>query len=135
MPYFQYFVVWNVGMLCGCFLFQTFIEGHRFFDQYEMIFAALKQAAEVYVKSDSSSKTLFYYLNLCTFRIFVSLFIFIYIYRGLVLAYDKLIISYYLSYYQFHVTGSKTCNRGKSKNQPDNLKNFIFFHLLSSSFL
>lgn len=78
-------------MLCGCFLFQTFIEGHRFFDQYEMIFAALKQAAEVYVKSDSSSKTLFYYLIVCTLCTYVSLFIFIDVYRGVVLAYDKLI--------------------------------------------
>lgn len=41
-------------------LLQAFIEGHRFFDQYELIFSALRQAAEVYVKSDSSSKTLFY---------------------------------------------------------------------------
>lgn len=122
------------GMLCGCFLLQTFIEGHRFFDQYEMIFAALKQAAEVYVKSDSSSKTLFYSLIVCTLCIYVSLFRFLDTCRG-VFAYDKRILSYYLSYYQFHVTGSKTCNRGKSKNQPDNLKNFIFFHLLSSSFL
>lgn len=40
------------------FFFQTFVEGHRFFDQYEMIFAALKQVADVYVKSDSSSKNL-----------------------------------------------------------------------------
>lgn len=43
-------------------LFQTFVEGHRFFEQYEMIFGALKQVAEVYVKSDSSSKNLFLYL-------------------------------------------------------------------------
>lgn len=91
-----------------------------------MIFAALKQAAEVYVKSDSSSKTLFYYLIVCTLCIYVSLFLFADLYRGVVLAYDKHILSYYLSYHQFHVTGSKTCNRGKSKNQPDNLKNFIF---------
>lgn len=41
------------------FLFQTFVEGHRFFEQYEIIFTGLKQAAEVYVKSDSSSKTPF----------------------------------------------------------------------------
>lgn len=40
------------------FFFQTFVEGHRFFEQYEMIFAALKQVADVYVKSDSSSKNL-----------------------------------------------------------------------------
>lgn len=45
------------------FLFQTFVEGHRFFEQYEMIFTALKQAAEVYVKSDSSSKTLFCFIS------------------------------------------------------------------------
>lgn len=44
-------------------LFQTFVEGHRFFEQYEMIFTALKQAADVYVKSDSSSKTLFCFIT------------------------------------------------------------------------
>lgn len=43
-------------------LFQTFVEGHRFFEQYEMIFGALKQVAEVYVKSDSSSKNPCLYL-------------------------------------------------------------------------
>uniref|UniRef100_A0A668AGR2 Spectrin repeat containing, nuclear envelope 1b n=1 Tax=Myripristis murdjan TaxID=586833 RepID=A0A668AGR2_9TELE len=32
----------------------SFIEGHKFFDQYEIIYKSLKQAAEVYVKSDSS---------------------------------------------------------------------------------
>lgn len=46
-----------------CVFFQAFIEGHRFFDQYEVIFSALRQAAEVYVKSDSSSKTLLYDVN------------------------------------------------------------------------
>lgn len=40
------------------FFFQTFVEGHRFFEQYEMIFTALKQVADVYVRSDSSSKNL-----------------------------------------------------------------------------
>lgn len=40
------------------FFLQTFVEGHRFFEQYEMIFAALQQVADVYVKSDSSSKNL-----------------------------------------------------------------------------
>lgn len=44
-------------------LFQTFVEGHRFFEQYEMIFTALKQAADVYVKSDSSSKSLFCFIT------------------------------------------------------------------------
>uniref|UniRef100_A0A3Q2Y7W4 Calponin-homology (CH) domain-containing protein n=1 Tax=Hippocampus comes TaxID=109280 RepID=A0A3Q2Y7W4_HIPCM len=32
----------------------TFIEGHRFFEQYDILFSALKQAADVYVKSDGS---------------------------------------------------------------------------------
>lgn len=44
-------------------LFQTFVEGHRFFEQYEMIFTALKQAADVYVRSDSSSKSLFCFIT------------------------------------------------------------------------
>lgn len=82
-----------------CLPFQTFTEGHRFFEQYEIIFTGLKQAAEVYVKSDSSSKNLIclivYYLNILYILIWVQ---------------SK------WSYYQFHVTGSKTCNRGKSKN-------------------
>lgn len=42
-----------------CFFPQTFVEGHRFFEQYEMIFAALKEVADVYVKSDSSSKNIY----------------------------------------------------------------------------
>uniref|UniRef100_A0A3B3ZCG1 Calponin-homology (CH) domain-containing protein n=1 Tax=Periophthalmus magnuspinnatus TaxID=409849 RepID=A0A3B3ZCG1_9GOBI len=32
----------------------TFIENYRFFDQYDIIFSALKQSAEVYVRSDST---------------------------------------------------------------------------------
>uniref|UniRef100_A0AAV2JAL2 Calponin-homology (CH) domain-containing protein n=1 Tax=Knipowitschia caucasica TaxID=637954 RepID=A0AAV2JAL2_KNICA len=32
----------------------TFIENFRFFDQYDIIFSALKQSAEVYVRSDNS---------------------------------------------------------------------------------
>lgn len=44
------------NLLFVCLSFQTFIEGHRFFEQYDLIFSALKQAAEVYIKSDSSSK-------------------------------------------------------------------------------
>lgn len=56
-------VLQTISSLLSCFAspLQTFIEGHRFFEQYEIIFSALKQAAEVYVKSDSSSKPLFYY--------------------------------------------------------------------------
>lgn len=54
-------------VLIFVFLFQSFVEGHRFFEQYEIIFTALKQAAEVYVKSDSSSKTLFCSLPICFF--------------------------------------------------------------------
>uniref|UniRef100_A0A3B5AGS9 Calponin-homology (CH) domain-containing protein n=1 Tax=Stegastes partitus TaxID=144197 RepID=A0A3B5AGS9_9TELE len=42
----------SVELLLQSYL--TFIEGHRFFEQYEIIFTSLKQAAEVYVKSDSS---------------------------------------------------------------------------------
>uniref|UniRef100_A0A3Q3K6H1 Calponin-homology (CH) domain-containing protein n=1 Tax=Monopterus albus TaxID=43700 RepID=A0A3Q3K6H1_MONAL len=42
----------SVELLLQSYL--TFTEGHRFFEQYEIIFTALKQAAEVYVKSDSS---------------------------------------------------------------------------------
>ncbi|XP_041828569.1 nesprin-1-like [Melanotaenia boesemani] len=42
----------SVELLLQSYL--TFIEGHRFFEQYEIIFTGLKQAAEVYVKSDSS---------------------------------------------------------------------------------
>uniref|UniRef100_A0A3B3USN7 Calponin-homology (CH) domain-containing protein n=1 Tax=Poecilia latipinna TaxID=48699 RepID=A0A3B3USN7_9TELE len=42
----------SVELLLQSYL--SFVEGHRFFDQYEIIFTALKQAAEVYVKSDSS---------------------------------------------------------------------------------
>lgn len=42
----------SVELLLQSYL--AFIEGHRFFDQYEVIFSALRQAAEVYVKSDSS---------------------------------------------------------------------------------
>uniref|UniRef100_H3C066 Calponin-homology (CH) domain-containing protein n=1 Tax=Tetraodon nigroviridis TaxID=99883 RepID=H3C066_TETNG len=42
----------SVELLLQSYL--TFVEGHRFFEQYEMIFAALQQVAEVYVKSDSS---------------------------------------------------------------------------------
>ena len=33
---------------------QSFIEGHKFFEQYETTFRTLKKAAEVYVKSDST---------------------------------------------------------------------------------
>lgn len=57
------------------FLFQTFVEGHRFFEQYEMIFTALKQAAEVYVKSDSSSKTLSVLLAICLLFIYCTVYI------------------------------------------------------------
>uniref|UniRef100_A0A3Q0QZ19 Calponin-homology (CH) domain-containing protein n=1 Tax=Amphilophus citrinellus TaxID=61819 RepID=A0A3Q0QZ19_AMPCI len=42
----------SVELLLQSYL--TFVEGHRFFEQYEIIFTGLKQAAEVYVKSDSS---------------------------------------------------------------------------------
>uniref|UniRef100_A0A3P9C6C0 Calponin-homology (CH) domain-containing protein n=1 Tax=Maylandia zebra TaxID=106582 RepID=A0A3P9C6C0_9CICH len=42
----------SVELLLQSYL--TFVEGHRFFEQYETIFTGLKQAAEVYVKSDSS---------------------------------------------------------------------------------
>uniref|UniRef100_A0A3P8TBD4 Calponin-homology (CH) domain-containing protein n=1 Tax=Amphiprion percula TaxID=161767 RepID=A0A3P8TBD4_AMPPE len=42
----------SVELLLQSYL--TFIEGHRFFEQYEIIFTSLKHAAEVYVKSDSS---------------------------------------------------------------------------------
>uniref|UniRef100_A0A3B4U182 Nesprin-1 spectrin repeats region domain-containing protein n=1 Tax=Seriola dumerili TaxID=41447 RepID=A0A3B4U182_SERDU len=42
----------SVELLLQSYL--TFIEGHKFFEQYEIIFTALQQAAEVYVKSDSS---------------------------------------------------------------------------------
>uniref|UniRef100_A0A3P8V8V6 Calponin-homology (CH) domain-containing protein n=1 Tax=Cynoglossus semilaevis TaxID=244447 RepID=A0A3P8V8V6_CYNSE len=42
----------SVELLLQSYL--TFIEGHRFFEQYDLIFSALKQAAEVYIKSDSS---------------------------------------------------------------------------------
>ncbi|MED6258394.1 Nesprin-1, partial [Ataeniobius toweri] len=42
----------SVELLLQSYL--TFVEGHRFFEQYEITFTALKQAAEVYVKSDSS---------------------------------------------------------------------------------
>ncbi|KAG7263986.1 hypothetical protein CRUP_026787, partial [Coryphaenoides rupestris] len=31
----------------------SFIEGYKFFDQYEIIYKALKQAAEIYLKSDT----------------------------------------------------------------------------------
>uniref|UniRef100_A0A8C7KDH8 Spectrin repeat containing, nuclear envelope 1b n=1 Tax=Oncorhynchus kisutch TaxID=8019 RepID=A0A8C7KDH8_ONCKI len=34
----------------------TFIEGHMFFEQYETTFKALRQSADVYVKSDGSSE-------------------------------------------------------------------------------
>ncbi|KAJ8275253.1 hypothetical protein COCON_G00098780 [Conger conger] len=34
----------------------TFIEGHKFFEQYETTYQTLKQAAEVYVKSDISAE-------------------------------------------------------------------------------
>uniref|UniRef100_A0A672YML0 Calponin-homology (CH) domain-containing protein n=1 Tax=Sphaeramia orbicularis TaxID=375764 RepID=A0A672YML0_9TELE len=42
----------SVELLLQSYL--TFTEGHRFFEQYEIIFTSLKQAAKVYVKSDSS---------------------------------------------------------------------------------
>ncbi|KAF1374585.1 hypothetical protein PFLUV_G00230620 [Perca fluviatilis] len=42
----------SVELLLQTYL--TFVEGHRFFEQYEIIFTGLRQAAEVYVKSDSS---------------------------------------------------------------------------------
>ena len=79
------------------FLFQTFVEGHRFFEQYEIIFTGLKHAAEVYVKSDSSSKTLLflYMFVMCVFKF--------------AWANGKRCC------HRFHVTGSKTCNKGKSK--------------------
>lgn len=35
---------------------QAFIEGHKFFEQYETTFQTLKQAADIYIKSDSSGK-------------------------------------------------------------------------------
>lgn len=53
------------------FLFQTFVEGHRFFEQYEIIFTGLKQAAEVYVKSDSSSKTLLCFITLFVCYVYI----------------------------------------------------------------
>lgn len=64
------------------FLCQTFVEGHRFFEQYEIIFTTLKQAAEVYVKSDSSSKTLFSFItiNMCLLFIYIC-YVYIYIYK------------------------------------------------------
>lgn len=36
---------------------QVFIEGHKFFEQYETIFRTLKQAADTYLKSGASGKT------------------------------------------------------------------------------
>lgn len=59
------------------FLFQTFVEGHQFFEQYEVIFTGLKQAAEVYVKSDSSSKIL---LCFTANYNFMQIYIYIYVY-------------------------------------------------------
>lgn len=61
------------------FLFQTFVEGHRFFEQYDVILKGLKQAAEVYVKSDSSSETLqFVYVYVYIyFRLYVCIYIFL----------------------------------------------------------
>lgn len=35
---------------------QAFIEGHKFFEQYETTFQTLKQAADIYIKSDSSGE-------------------------------------------------------------------------------
>lgn len=59
-----------------CFFPQTFVEGHRFFEQYEMIFAALKQVADVYVKSDSSSKNLYFFIELRVYVFMHYIFIF-----------------------------------------------------------
>lgn len=42
--------------VCVC-ASQSFIEGYKFFDQYEIIYKALKQAAEIYLKSDTLGKT------------------------------------------------------------------------------
>ena len=35
---------------------QSFIEGYKFFDQYDIIYKALKKAAEVYLNSDTLGK-------------------------------------------------------------------------------
>uniref|UniRef100_A0A8C7CRJ2 Spectrin repeat containing, nuclear envelope 1b n=1 Tax=Oncorhynchus kisutch TaxID=8019 RepID=A0A8C7CRJ2_ONCKI len=35
---------------------QSFIDGHKFFEQYETTFKALRQAADVYIKSDGSAE-------------------------------------------------------------------------------
>ena len=53
------------------FSFQTFIESHRFFEQYEIFSSALKQAAEIYIKSDSSSKTLFCFISGCLLPMYI----------------------------------------------------------------
>ncbi|XP_034001994.1 nesprin-1-like [Trematomus bernacchii] len=42
----------SVELLLQTYL--TFVEGQRFFDQYEMIYSDLKRSAEVYIKSDSA---------------------------------------------------------------------------------
>lgn len=44
-------------------MLQTFIDGSRFFEQYEFTSQSLKQAAEIYIKADGSGKNLVLFIN------------------------------------------------------------------------
>lgn len=49
--------LWLFHFVCVCVCAsQSFIEGYKFFDQYEIIYKALKHAAEIYLKSDTLGK-------------------------------------------------------------------------------